>query len=41
MKNYKRFRVAMEVVNTVLAAIAVASFVYFLYEFIPTLPIYD
>ena len=42
MKHYRRFRVAIEVAHIILHAIAVAAFVYFVWNWVAVaVPIFD
>jgi len=41
MKNYRKFRIAMEIARLLLALILTASFLYFIYLVYPSIPIYD
>lgn len=41
MKHYRRFRVFCEVAHLVLAVVAVGAFIYFIWQFLPLIPIYE
>lgn len=41
MKHYRSFRMTMEVIRLILAAIMTAAFVYFVWNFVTLIPIYN